>query len=193
MAGSRLDQAARPSHAVICSTPGLPSGLATCLEDEAVPFTLALIVRARRYDPSHTAAEPRRLGFGFVQVDPAADERLGVGFRDLPPARAVRLAVKADHVFVLAAFMTAEQVNSFCHVAAPYLRGYSPRMSNKLDVLLERLKTHQRMLILAMAEHDGLPAGNALRQVAELENVIAVVEAVAGEETKSVRKASLKA
>jgi hypothetical protein len=33
-----------------------------------------------------------------------------------------------------------------------------------------------------MAEHDGLPAGSALRQVAELENVIAAVEAVAAEE-----------
>lgn len=55
-------------------------------------------------------------------------------------------------------------------------------MPDKLDALLERLKAHQRMLILAMAEHDGLPAGSALRQVAELENVIAAVEAVATEE-----------
>jgi hypothetical protein len=55
-------------------------------------------------------------------------------------------------------------------------------MPDKLDALLERLKAHQRTLILAMAEHDGLPAGSALRQVAELENVIAAVEAVAAEE-----------
>ena len=56
-------------------------------------------------------------------------------------------------------------------------------MPDKLDALLERLKAHQRTLILAMAEHDGLPAGSALRQVAELENVIAAVEAVAAEDT----------
>ncbi|TXM98965.1 hypothetical protein FV242_27125 [Methylobacterium sp. WL64] len=55
-------------------------------------------------------------------------------------------------------------------------------MLAKLKALLERLKAHQRTLILAMAEHDGLPAGSALRQVAELENVIAAVEAVAAEE-----------
>ena len=46
------------------------------------------------------------------------------------------------------------------------------------NALLERLKAHQRTLILAMAEHDGLPAGSTLRHVAELENVIAAVEAV---------------
>ncbi|UIY45595.1 hypothetical protein [Methylobacterium radiotolerans] len=55
-------------------------------------------------------------------------------------------------------------------------------MSRKLDALLEHLKTHQRTIILAMAEHDGLPAQSALRRVAELENVIAAVEAVAAEE-----------
>lgn len=57
-------------------------------------------------------------------------------------------------------------------------------MSNKLNALLDRLKSHQRDLILAMAEHDGMPAGSALRQVAELENVIAAVEAVADEEAR---------
>jgi hypothetical protein len=36
-------------------------------------------------------------------------------------------------------------------------------MPDKLDALLERLKAHQRTLILAMAEHDGTPAGSALR------------------------------
>ena len=61
-------------------------------------------------------------------------------------------------------------------------------MHSKLDSLLERLKTHQRTLILAMAEHDGLPAGSALRQVAELENVIAGVEAVAAEEADRAKR-----
>ncbi|GJE15288.1 hypothetical protein [Methylobacterium longum] len=54
-------------------------------------------------------------------------------------------------------------------------------MPNKLDALLGCLKAQQRTLILAMAERDGMPAGSALRQVAELENVIAAVEAVADE------------
>ena len=58
----------------------------------------------------------------------------------------------------------------------------------KLNALLERLKVHQRTLILAMAEHDGLPAGSALRQVAELENVVAAVEAVAAEEADRERR-----
>ena len=62
-------------------------------------------------------------------------------------------------------------------------------MPDKLDALLERLKAHQRTLILAMAEYDGLPAGSALRQVAELENVIAAVEAVAAEEAVRQRRA----
>jgi hypothetical protein len=60
-------------------------------------------------------------------------------------------------------------------------------MSDKLDALLERLKAHQRTLIFAMAEHDGMPAGSVLRQVAELENVIAAVEAVADEEGRPPR------
>jgi hypothetical protein len=61
-------------------------------------------------------------------------------------------------------------------------------MSDKPEALLERLKAHQRTLILAMTEHDGMPAGSALRQVAELENVIAAVEAVAGEEADRVKR-----
>ncbi|SDO44491.1 hypothetical protein SAMN05216360_1238 [Methylobacterium phyllostachyos] len=61
-------------------------------------------------------------------------------------------------------------------------------MSDKLNALLERRKAHQRTLIIAMAEHDGLPAGSALRQVAELENVIAAVEAVVGEEAERARR-----
>jgi hypothetical protein len=70
---------------------------------------------------------------------------------------------------------------------SPLAIGYSLLMSDKLDALLERLKSQQRTLILAMAEHDGLPAGSALRQVAELENVIAAVEAVAAEEADQAR------
>lgn len=61
---------------------------------------------------------------------------------------------------------------------------YTHSMSDKLNALLDRLKARQRDLILAMAEHDGMPAGSALRQVAELENVIAAVEAVADEEAR---------
>lgn len=61
-------------------------------------------------------------------------------------------------------------------------------MPDKLNTLLERLKGHQRDLILAMAERDGMPAGSALRQVAELENVIAAVEAVADEEADRERR-----
>ena len=60
-------------------------------------------------------------------------------------------------------------------------------MPDKLDALLERLKAHQRALILAMAEHDGLPAQSAIRAVAKLENVIAAVEAVAAEEADQAR------
>ncbi|WCS23737.1 hypothetical protein LOK46_21600 [Methylobacterium sp. NMS14P] len=73
-------------------------------------------------------------------------------------------------------------------LAQPASCSYSLPMSDKLDALLERLKAHQRTLILAMAEHDGLPAQSAIRQVAELENVIAAVEAVAAEETDQARR-----
>ena len=55
-------------------------------------------------------------------------------------------------------------------------------MSDKLNVLLERQRVHQHTLILAMAEHEELPIESSTRAVAELENVIAAVEAVAGEE-----------
>lgn len=61
-------------------------------------------------------------------------------------------------------------------------------MFDKLAAFFERLKTHQRDLIRAMAEHNGMPAGSALRQVAELENVIAAVKAVADEEVNLERK-----
>ncbi|TXM94078.1 hypothetical protein [Methylobacterium sp. WL116] len=53
---------------------------------------------------------------------------------------------------------------------------------DKLEALLDRLKAHQRAMILAAAEHDTLPAASVLRQIAELENAIAAVEAVADEE-----------
>lgn len=61
-------------------------------------------------------------------------------------------------------------------------------MSDKLNALLERLKAFQRDLILTMAGHDGMPSGNLLRQVAELENVIAAVEAVAAEDADRARR-----
>jgi hypothetical protein len=77
-------------------------------------------------------------------------------------------------------------------VVEPFAYGYSSLMLDKLNTLLERLKAHQRDLILAMAEHDGMPAGSALRQVAELENVIAAVEAVADEEADRTRQVSRK-
>ena len=63
-------------------------------------------------------------------------------------------------------------------------------MANKLNALLERLKAYQRDLILDMAGIDGMPAASDLRQVAELENVIAAVEAVAAEEADRKRQGS---
>lgn len=60
-------------------------------------------------------------------------------------------------------------------------------MPDKLNALLDRLMSYQRDLILAMAEHNGMPAGSALRQVAELENLIAAVETVADEEANLKR------
>ena len=60
-------------------------------------------------------------------------------------------------------------------------------MPNKLIALLERLKAHQRTLILAAAEVDALLAASVIRQIAELENVIAAVEAVAEEERRRPR------
>ena len=63
-------------------------------------------------------------------------------------------------------------------------------MASKLNALLERLKAYQRDLILDMAGIDGMPAASDLRQVAELENVIAAVEAVAAEEADRKRQGS---
>ena len=60
---------------------------------------------------------------------------------------------------------------------------------SKLDALLERLKAHQRAIIVQAAEFDMLPPAGVLRQIAELENAIAAVEAVAGEEADQARQA----
>ena len=65
-------------------------------------------------------------------------------------------------------------------------------MTEKLDALLSRLKAFQRDLILVAADHDVIPAGSLLRQIAELENVIAAVEAVADEEAERGRQGSRK-
>lgn len=51
-----------------------------------------------------------------------------------------------------------------------------------LDALLQRLKHRQRDLVLAAAEHDTMPADSVLKRIAELENAIAAVEAVSGED-----------
>ncbi|WP_200931849.1 hypothetical protein [Methylobacterium sp. Leaf85] len=53
---------------------------------------------------------------------------------------------------------------------------------SKLGALLDRLKAHQHVLIVAAAEHDSMPADSVLKRIAELENAIAAVEALAGEE-----------
>lgn len=52
----------------------------------------------------------------------------------------------------------------------------------KLDAILARLKDRQRELIMEAAELGILPATSTLRKIAELENVIAAVEAVSAEE-----------
>ena len=53
---------------------------------------------------------------------------------------------------------------------------------DKLEALLDRLKTRQRDLIMEAAQYDTMPADSALKRIAELENAIAAVEAVAHEE-----------
>lgn len=58
----------------------------------------------------------------------------------------------------------------------------------KLEALLTRLQDRQRELILAAAEQDALPAASVLRQIAELENAIAAVEAVADEDRRRSAK-----
>lgn len=58
---------------------------------------------------------------------------------------------------------------------------------NKLEALLNRLKARQRDLILQAAEYDVMPADSTLKRIAELENAIAAVEAVADEEANKRR------
>ena len=53
---------------------------------------------------------------------------------------------------------------------------------DKLDALLDRLKTRQRDLIMEAAQYDTMPADSTLKRIAELENAIAAVEAVADEQ-----------
>ena len=53
---------------------------------------------------------------------------------------------------------------------------------DKLEALLDRLKARQRDLIMEAAQYDTMPADSTLKRIAELENVIAAVEAVADEE-----------
>ena len=57
----------------------------------------------------------------------------------------------------------------------------------KLEALLDRLKAHQRELIMQVAEQDVMPADSTLKRIAELENAIAAVEAVADEESDKHR------
>ncbi|MFK5597942.1 hypothetical protein ACFZ8E_13130 [Methylobacterium sp. HMF5984] len=52
----------------------------------------------------------------------------------------------------------------------------------KLDALLDRLKARQRDLIMEAAQYDNMPADSTLKRIAELENAIAAVEAVADEQ-----------
>ena len=57
-----------------------------------------------------------------------------------------------------------------------------------LDRLLDRLKARQRDLIMEAAQYDAMPADSTLKRIAELENAIAAVEAVADEELGQRRK-----
>ena len=54
--------------------------------------------------------------------------------------------------------------------------------------LLDRLKARQRDLIMEAAQYDTMPADSTLKRIAELENAIAAVEAVADEERGRQRK-----
>lgn len=58
---------------------------------------------------------------------------------------------------------------------------------DKLDALLDRLETRQRDLIMQTAEYDTMPADRILKRIAEPENAIAAVEAVADEERNQGR------
>ena len=59
---------------------------------------------------------------------------------------------------------------------------------DNLDRLLDRLKARQRDLIMEAAQSDTMPADSTLKRIAELENAIAAVEAVAGEEANKHRR-----
>ncbi|MCJ2010553.1 hypothetical protein MKK70_14760 [Methylobacterium sp. E-041] len=59
---------------------------------------------------------------------------------------------------------------------------------DKLEALLDRLKARQRDLIMEAAQYDTMPADSTLKRIAELENAIAAVEAVAGEEADKQRR-----
>ena len=62
------------------------------------------------------------------------------------------------------------------------------RVMDNLDRLLDRLKARQRDLIMEAAQSDTMPADSTLKRIAELENAIAAVEAVAGEEANKQRR-----
>ena len=120
--------------------------------------------------------------------------RAGRAFRCLRRVGTGSVSLRALLVERLPQFRQSSDLNRLwtrCRdrqIVEPGSHGYSPPMPDKLNALLERLKAQKRTLIPAMAEHDGLPAGSALRRVAELENVIAAVEAVAAEEVDRARR-----
>lgn len=53
---------------------------------------------------------------------------------------------------------------------------------DKLEALLDRLQARQRDLVMDAAQYDTMPAASTVKRIAELENAIAAVEAVADEE-----------
>jgi hypothetical protein len=63
-------------------------------------------------------------------------------------------------------------------------------MPDELNAQLDRLKGDQSDLILATAKYELVRADSALRPFAELENVIAVVEAFASKEAEWARNGS---
>ena len=73
------------------------------------------------------------------------------------------------------------------HVVEQSTPRYSAPM-DKLEALLDRLQTRQRDLITEAAQYDTMPADSTLKRIAELENAIAAVEAVADEERSRRRQ-----
>ncbi len=57
-------------------------------------------------------------------------------------------------------------------------------MSDKLEVLRNRLLAAQRELIKAAAEAGTLPSDNALRKIADIEVTIGAIEAMLDEQRK---------